>query len=191
MFNILNIPLIRHFILYSAAETLSINEILTYLPNYLLTYLLTYSMEQSPSWEINRFAAGQEIPRILWNRKVYYRIHKCPPPVPIMSHLDPVHTPTSYFLKIHLNIILWSGLANCNGRRRVRWWYILRFYPGITVEVPRNTTKNLHQYSHIFWEIFFKFISSQYATISPRTFSSSDDGDDNGMQGIHPTMYLL
>ena len=28
------------------------------------TYLLTYSMEQSPSWEANWFAASQEIPRI-------------------------------------------------------------------------------------------------------------------------------
>jgi len=35
---------------------------------------LTYSMEQSPSWEANRFAASKEIPRILWNPKVHYRI---------------------------------------------------------------------------------------------------------------------
>jgi hypothetical protein len=68
--------------------------------------LLTYSMEQSPSWEANRFAASQEIRRILWNPNVHYRIHKCPLPVPILSQLDPVHTPTFYFLKTHLNIIL-------------------------------------------------------------------------------------
>ena len=52
---------------------------------YLLTYVLTYTMEQSPSWEANRFVASQEIPRILWNPKVHYRIHKRPTPVPILS----------------------------------------------------------------------------------------------------------
>ena len=69
-------------------------------------YLLTYSMEQSPSWEANRFSAGQEIPRILWNNKFHYSTHKCPLPDPIWSQLDPVHTATSHFLNIHLNIIL-------------------------------------------------------------------------------------
>ena len=62
-------------------------------------------MEQSHFWEANRFSGSQEIPRILWNPKVHYPIHKCPPPFPILSHLDPVHTPTSHFLKIHFNII--------------------------------------------------------------------------------------
>ena len=70
-----------------------------------VAYLLTYSMEQSPS-EANWFSAGQEIPRILWNPKVHCRIHKCLPPVPILSQLNPVRTPTSHFLKIHLNIII-------------------------------------------------------------------------------------
>ena len=58
---------------------------------YLCTIVRTYSMEQGSSWETNWSSATQEIPRILWNSKAHYRIHKSPPSVPILSQIDPVH----------------------------------------------------------------------------------------------------
>jgi len=79
-------------------------------------FLLTYSMKQCPSWEANCFSASQKIPCILWNLKVRYCSHKCPPPVPILSHINPVHDLASHILKINLNIILPStpGSSKCS-----------------------------------------------------------------------------
>jgi len=73
-------------------------------PTY--TYLLSYSMQRSPSWEAKQFSASLEILHLLWNPNAHYRIHKCRLSVPVLSHPDPVHTPTSHFLKIQPDIIL-------------------------------------------------------------------------------------
>jgi hypothetical protein len=76
------------------------------------TYLLTHSMEQSPSWETNRFAASQEILRILWNQEVHYRIHKYPPPASPIQSIPPHPTSWIFTLKLssHLRLDLPSGL---------------------------------------------------------------------------------
>jgi len=112
----------------------SLTYFLTYLLIYLLTYwytrflttlltylFLTYSMKNNPSCEGNRFPASQEISRTLRNPKVHYCTHTCPPHVPILSHLDPVHATNPHFLKIQLNIVLPYMLGS------FKWSLSLRF----------------------------------------------------------------
>ena len=130
---------------------------------YLLTYLLTYSMEQSRSWEANRFSASQEIPRILWDPKVYYRIHKCPPPAPILNQLNLVYIPIYRFLKIHLNIILPSTLGSSK-------WYFLSGFPTKTpyktLLSPIHSTRPVHLNP-------LRFITRTILGEEYRSFSSS------------------
>lgn len=52
---------------------------------YTHVYILANSTEQSP-WK-----ASQGPPHISWDPKVHYRVLRCPPLVPMLSQLNPVH----------------------------------------------------------------------------------------------------
>jgi hypothetical protein len=47
-----------------------------------VNYEVTNPMKQSPFWEAKSHSASQEIPRLLWNRKVHYRGHERHPTGP-------------------------------------------------------------------------------------------------------------
>jgi len=64
-----------------------------------LTDRLTNYMEQSPYWEADTDSTSQEIPCLLRNPGVYYRILNSPPLVPILSQLNPIHAITPYLFR--------------------------------------------------------------------------------------------
>jgi len=50
---------------------------------------LALTSEHSPSWYV--FSAGEEIPHLSWNLRVYYHVHKGLPLFSVLSKMTPVH----------------------------------------------------------------------------------------------------
>jgi hypothetical protein len=57
------------------------------------TNKLTNSMELNPSREANSCTVIQEIPSIIWNPKVHYRVHNSQTLISIPSQMNPAHNP--------------------------------------------------------------------------------------------------
>jgi hypothetical protein len=63
------------------------------------------SLELSRSWEAASCSATQKFPNILWNPKVYYRVHLSHSPVPVQSWMKPVLIPPQpIFIRVILII---------------------------------------------------------------------------------------
>jgi hypothetical protein len=131
-------------------QHVSVWQLLLYnLLTYLLTYLLHGAESFLRSWPV--FAANQKIPRILWNPKVLYRTHKCPPPVPILSQLHPVPTTPSNFLKIHFNIFLPSTSGSPQWPLSLRFPHQHPMHPSLlphTRHMPRPSHSSRFNHPH-------------------------------------------
>ena len=126
-------------------------------------YVFTYLLHGGT----NRFSDSQEILRILWNPKVHYRIHKCTPPVPILSQVDPVHVPTCHFMKFLLNIIIPSTLASSKFSISLRFPYQSPVY---TSPLPHTFYMTRPCHSSRF--ITRKMLGEEYRSLSSSLCSS-------------------
>ena len=113
-------------------------------------------MQQSPSWEANQFTASQEIPPILWNSKVHYRIHKTPTPDPILSQINLVPASPSRSFKTVSVFSSWSinGLFPSGFPTKILYASFLSPY---VLHAPRIPFFLISHQNNIWWVQIIKF----------------------------------
>jgi hypothetical protein len=67
-------------------------------------------MKETHFREADSRSAGQVIPRLLWNLKVHYRVHKDPPLVPILSNIN-LHPPLLFKICSNINLPFKPGCS--------------------------------------------------------------------------------
>ena len=104
-------------------------------------------MEQSISWEANRFSASQEIPRIFMAPEISLPHSSVPATCPYPEPYKDAPCLPLHFLKIHHNVTLTSRLGSC------KWSLSLRFphqNPKCTSSVPHTCYMPRPSYSSRF-----------------------------------------
>jgi hypothetical protein len=78
-----------------------------------LHLLFDYMEKMSPSLEAVYCTVIKKIYQHLWNQKFHCRVHKCPPQIPLLSQINPLHIIPFYLPKFQYNIIFphtsWSS----------------------------------------------------------------------------------
>jgi hypothetical protein len=88
-------------------------------------------MEQVLLEKLTVRSAGKKIPRLLWNLKVHCRVHKSPPPAPILSHINAIHTLHAIALRsilvlyFHLHLGLPSDLFSSSYETKIFYSFLL------------------------------------------------------------------
>jgi len=102
-------------------------------------------------WRLASSLANLEIPSNIHNTKVYHRINKSPPGVPVLSHINPVHALPSHCFTTYCNIILlsmsrYSKLSSTHGPLRLtnneirsQWLRLTLITPAMELELNSNT----------------------------------------------------